>query len=59
MRVLTLLLTYWEDKSKTEMRLCFKWKNYFLKTMVYVEKYFEKKNCNVNVVFYFKQIAES
>ena len=59
-RVLTLLLTLLgKYKSKPVVELWLMWKNYFLKTMDYVEKYFKKKNYNINVVFYLKQIVES
>ena len=59
-RVLTLLLTLLgKYKSKPVVELWLMWKNYFLKTMDYVEKYFKKKNYNKNVVFYLKQIVES
>ena len=34
-------------------------KNYFLKTMDYVKNYLKKKNYNINVKFYLKQIVES
>ena len=60
MRVLTLLLTLLgKYKSKSVVKLWFMWKNYLLKTMDYVEKYLKKKDYNINVVFYLKQIVES
>ena len=34
------------------------WKNYFLKTIDYVEKYLKKKIYNKYVVFYLKEIVE-
>ena len=34
-------------------------KNYFLKTMGYVKNYLKKKNYNINVKLYLKQIVES
>ena len=59
MRVLTLLPTlFGKYKSKLEVKLWFMWKNYFPKTINYVEKYLKKKNYNVNVVFYLKQIVK-
>ena len=60
MRVLTLLLTLLgKCMSKPVVKLWFMWKSYLLKTMDYVEKYLKKKDYNINVVFYLKQIVES
>ena len=60
MRVLTLLLTLLgKCKSKRVVKLWLMWENFFLKTMAYVEKYVKKKNYNINVTFYFKQIVGS
>ena len=59
-RVLTVLLTLLgKYKSKLEVKLWLMSKNYFPKTIDYVEKYLKKKNYNVNVVFYLKQIVKS
>ena len=41
------------------MALWLIWKNHFVKTIDYMEKYFKKKKYNINVVFYPKQIVES
>ena len=58
MCVLTLFPTLLgKYKSKPVMRLWFMWKNYFLKAMDYVEKYFKRNNYNINVAFYLKQIV--
>ena len=47
-RVLTLLLTLLRKcECKLVVKLCFMWKNYFLKTMDYVEKYLKKKNYKI------------
>ena len=60
MRVLTLLLnSLGKYKSKTEVKLRFMWKNYFLKLWIWENIKRKKKNYNINVVFYLKQIAES
>ena len=60
MRVLTLLLTLLgKYKSKPAVKLWSMWKNYFIKTMDSVEKYLKKKNYNINMVFYLKQIVDS
>ena len=60
MKVLTLLLyLLGMYKSKPVVKLWFMWKNHFLATKDYVEKYLKKKNYNINVAFYLKQIAES
>ena len=60
MRVLTLLFTLLgKYRIKPAVKLWFMRKNYFLKTMDYVETYFKKKNYNINVAFYLKQIVES
>ena len=51
---------YWGNKLyQPEVKLWFMWKNYFLKTMGSVEKYLKKKNYNIKVAFYLKQIVES
>ena len=34
------------------MALWLMWKNHFVKTMDYMEKYLKKKKYNINVVFY-------
>ena len=60
MRVLTLLLnSLGKYKSKTEVKLRFMWKNYFLKLWIWENIKRKKKNYNINMVFYLKQIAES
>ena len=60
MRVLTLLLTLLgKYKIKPVVKLWFMWKNYFLRTIDYEEKYLKKKKYNINVIFYLKQIVES
>ena len=60
MRVLTLLLnSLGKYKSKTEVKLRFMWKNYFLKLWIWESIKRKKKNYNINVVFYIKQITES
>ena len=60
MRVLTLLLnSLGKYKSKTEVKLRFMWKNYFLKLWIWESIKRKKKNYNINVVFYLKQITES
>ena len=60
MRVLTLLLnSLGKYKSKTEVKLRLMWKNYFLKLWIWENIKRKKKNYNINVVFYLKQIAES
>ena len=60
MRVLTLLLnSLGKYKSKTEVKLRFMWKNYFLKLWIWESIKRKKENYNINVVFYLKQITES
>ena len=60
MRVLTVLLnSLGKYKSKTEVKLRFMWKNYFLKLWIWESIKRKKKNYNINVVFYLKQITES
>ena len=60
MRVLTLLLnSLGKYKSKTEVKLRFMWKNYFLKLWIWESIKRKKKNYNINVVFYLKQITEA